>query len=85
MEVHIKIWNCRGCVSVIPIVIGAFGTMSKHLYCKGVDQYAGNAWVHCITPESLFVGNREDPKNDPRHLRLKGDRLILWGIRPGIV
>ena len=27
----------------------------------------------------------QDPKNDPRHLRLKGDRLILWGIRPGIV
>ena len=38
VEVQIKIWNCRGCVSVIPIVIGAFGTMSKHLYCKDVDQ-----------------------------------------------
>ena len=35
------------------------------VYCKGVDQKAGNAWVHCITPESLVVGNREDPKNDP--------------------
>ena len=37
VEVQIKIWNCRS-VSVIPIVIGALWTLSKHLHCKDADQ-----------------------------------------------
>ena len=28
--------------------------------------------------------NSKDPKNDPRHLRLIGDSLMLWEIRPPI-
>ena len=37
VKVQIKIWNCRS-VSAVPIVIGALGTVSKHLNCMDVDQ-----------------------------------------------
>ena len=32
----------------------------------------------------LVCWNSKDPKNDPRYLRLIGDSLMLWGIRPPI-
>ena len=65
----------------MPIVIGTLGTVSKHLQRMWIS---GNTRDHCITPESWFVGNSIDPKNNPRHLRLIGDSLMVWGIRPPI-
>ena len=53
MEVQ-KIGNCRY-VSVISIVIGALGTISKRL--KEVNQQFGNTWDHRIAPESFFGAN----------------------------
>jgi len=38
-----------------------------------------------LLQKACLLGIEKIPaKNDPSHLRLKGDSLMLWGIRPGI-
>ena len=56
VEIYKKCGTANALNSVVLIVIGALGTVTK------------NTWDLELTPESLLVRNSKEVKEDPRHL-----------------